>query len=52
MIVARPNNRLVRLFMIKSPNFAFEADAVRQRAVSCCVRAQRGVMLLKERKWK
>lgn len=25
-----------------SSNFAFEADAVKQRAVSCCVRAPRG----------
>jgi len=24
------------------PNFAFEADAVKRRAVSCCIRAPRG----------
>ena len=28
--------------MIKSPNIAFEADAVRQHIVSCCMRAPRG----------
>jgi len=25
-----------------TPNYAFEADAVKRRAVSCCVRAPRG----------
>jgi hypothetical protein len=28
--------------MIKSPNIAFEADAVRQYIVSCSIRAPRG----------
>jgi hypothetical protein len=28
-------------FMIKSPNIAFETDAVRPHIVSCCLRAPR-----------